>query len=83
MIKLIKKWLVILKLVNEMINKDNSKRYQVIGSKVVKILEILEWTFWSNDKMEIKFVWNKTGVNLADSNLEGFITQLPIQISDF
>ena len=64
-------------------NKDKSISHQVIGSNVVKISTILGLIFWSKDKIETKFPWNKGGVNLTISVRFGFITQWSIQISDF
>ena len=67
-------------LTNEINNKEMSKRHQVIGSNVVRILNS-DLTFWSIDMIERIFVCFNGVVNLANSIRLGLITQFPITIS--
>ena len=66
MIKSTRKFLLILILSREIINKNINKSHQVIGSNVVRILK-LELIFSLIDMIEIKFSYNKIGGNLANS----------------
>ena len=64
MIKSTRKFLLILILSREIINKNINKSHQVIGSNVVRILK-LELIFSFIDMIEIKFSYDKIDVNLA------------------
>lgn len=67
---------------NEYIKIERINKNQVNESKVVNILKF-DFAVSSNDNIDTKFSTNKTGVNFACSNLDGFNTQQLAMTSEF